>query len=380
LTSADLVIDDGQGTPAPPATDTLADTRAAITDQLTRLAAAVAVLRSSLEPVEAAQSAADLDDAERAAIASTLGDLAPFGIAGSVALPGDDLLARARVALGHGTTAAAQLENLDSATNVTIAGAPADGRQAEIAANRLTQIARSAFGEGMIIAPVVDLPDSSGGPEPTSVELVDWLGELAEVRRGVRAAHAMWLGSEALAGRPPELVGVQYPVKAGEPRESWVGGYAGPGQPWIPPISVRRALILERVGPVATSGCGFVFDGWAEEIPLAKDETTGLAVNINAADARPPQAWLLAVPPDPTAPNWRLGDIVASLTETLELARFRAAEPPADLPHRHLLPMIYVPDGISGTVPFSKIFSNVLQSEAITKLATAHGKVFGDGG
>jgi hypothetical protein len=123
-----------------------------------------------------------------------------------------------------------------------------------------------------------------------------------------------------------------------------------------------------------------VFDGWAEEIPLAKDETTGLAVNINAADARPPQAWLLAVPPDPTAPNWRLGDIVASLTETLELARFRAAEPPADLPHRHLLPMIYVPDGISGTVPFSKIFSNVLQSEAITKLATAHGKVFGDGG
>jgi hypothetical protein len=376
LTSADLLIDDGLGTPVQPAADTLADARATIADQLSRLAAVVTSLRSSLEQVEEAQSLTDLNDDQRAAIASAVRDLASFGIAGSVALPGDDLLANARIALGHGTTAAAHLENLDSEANTTIAGAPADGRQDEMAANRLTRIVRGAFGEGMMIAPVVDLPDFSGGPQPTSVELVDWLGELAEVRRGVRAAFAMWLGSEALAGRSPELVGVQYPVKPGE---SWVGGYAGSGQPWTPPISVRRALVLERVGPVATSGCGFVLDGWVEEIPLAKDESTGLAVNINAPDARPPQAWLLAVPPDPTAPNWRLGDIVASLTETLELARFRAAEPPADLPHRHLLPMIYVPDGISGTVPFSKIFSSVLQSEAITKLATAHGKVFGDG-
>ncbi len=227
------------------------------------------------------------------------------------------------------------------------------------------------------MVPVVDLPDTVG-PDvaPSGDELTDWIGELAEVRDTTRNAHALWLGAEALGRDAPELRGLQYPA---QPGESWVGGYRGAAQAWTPPRSVRRAMVFEQIGANATTGRGIVLDTWVEEIPVPDDETTGLAVNINASDARPPQSWLLAVPPDPNVTEWHLGDLVSILTETLELARFRAADPPADLPHRQVLPLVYVPDGIEGTRPFSKIFSNVLASAAINPLTVAHVKAFGNG-
>jgi len=43
-----------------------------------------------------------------------------------------------------------------------------------------------------------------------------------------------------------------------------------------------------------------------------------------------------------------------------------------------VLPLVYVPDGIEGTRPFSKIFGSVLNSAVINPLTVAHVKAFGN--
>jgi hypothetical protein len=101
-----------------------------------------------------------------------------------------------------------------------------------------------------------------------------------------------------------------------------------------------------------------------------------VAVNYNAAGARPPQSILLAVPSDPSRATWALTDLVSSVLETLELTRFRAMDPPADLPSRLLLPAIFVPEGISGlSLGLTLKGVDVLQESAVS---AAHWRSFGD--
>lgn len=378
LTADDLVVEQPQPVaPSAEAAGSVAACRAAVDAQLAALQPAVEALRALVDAADAAESDGDLPTADVAALRSTLSALEPFGVGGSVPLPSDDVLGCARTALVHGAAAAGERANLTTAGQRVVEGAPIPSGQADGAMARLAQVARTALGDATVMAPIVDLPGGTGpDAAPTSDELTDWIGELGEVRATTRGAMALWLAAEALGGAAPELVGLQYPA---QPGESWVGGYRGAPRPWTPPRSVRRAMVYERLGDAAATGRGLVLDSWAEEIPVPDDETTGLAVHINASDARPPQNWLLAVPPDPAVGEWRLGDLVAILTETLELARFRASEPPADLPQRQVLPLVYIPDGIEGTSSFSDIFSSVLNSAAISSLTVAHMKGFGDG-
>jgi hypothetical protein len=68
-----------------------------------------------------------------------------------------------------------------------------------------------------------------------------------------------------------------------------------------------------------------LLDEWVETIP-EDDVTTGVAFNYDRPDSEPPQAMLLAVPPDPNT-GWKWDDLVATLHDTLDLARLRAVEP-----------------------------------------------------
>ncbi|MFP8907536.1 hypothetical protein [Streptomyces atacamensis] len=47
---------------------------------------------------------------------------------------------------------------------------------------------------------------------------------------------------------------------------------------------------------------GLIVDEWTEVVPRDR-QTTGFALHIDAPDAAPPQAVLLAVPPD-ASPTW----------------------------------------------------------------------------
>ena len=71
--------------------------------------------------------------------------------------------------------------------------------------------------------------------------------------------------------------------------------------------------------------CGLLLDEWTETLP-AEAETTGIAFHFDRPSSEPPQAWLLAIPPDPKG-SWSWQDLVDSVTETLDLAHLRAVEP-----------------------------------------------------
>jgi hypothetical protein len=64
-------------------------------------------------------------------------------------------------------------------------------------------------------------------------------------------------------------------------------------------------------------------------------------------DSAPPQAILLAVPPDSESP-WNLWSMQQVLLETLDLARIRAVAPDALAGLGHYLPAIYLAVNAAG--------------------------------
>jgi len=73
------------------------------------------------------------------------------------------------------------------------------------------------------------------------------------------------------------------------------------------------------------SQAGLYLDDWTESIP-SRTEDTGLAFHYDRPNSEPPQALLLALPPDFTG-AWHWNDLVDAVRETMDLARRRAIEP-----------------------------------------------------
>ncbi len=88
------------------------------------------------------------------------------------------------------------------------------------------------------------------------------------------------------------------------------------------------------------SQSGLVIDEWDEIIP-GKVETTGIAVHYNQPNTEPAQTILLAISSELTG-QWTWDDLVATLHETLDRAKKRAAEPEllSATPFAHVLPAI----------------------------------------
>jgi hypothetical protein len=73
------------------------------------------------------------------------------------------------------------------------------------------------------------------------------------------------------------------------------------------------------------SQCGLLLDEWTEVIP-SQTQTTGIAFQFDKPNAEPPQSILLATSPRFSG-RWDWSDLVATLHETLDMARLRAVEP-----------------------------------------------------
>jgi hypothetical protein len=71
--------------------------------------------------------------------------------------------------------------------------------------------------------------------------------------------------------------------------------------------------------------CGLLVDEWTEVIPT-RTETTGMTFHYDRPNSEPPQSMLL-VTPAKFAGGWQWADLVATLQETLNLAKLRAVEP-----------------------------------------------------
>jgi hypothetical protein len=149
----------------------------------------------------------------------------------------------------------------------------------------------------------------------------DWLHGVARVRERLRHWERVILLGGALGRPEPDLVPVQFPHRPGEP---WLGLE-------YPPEHVidgdRLLYTAHYAAPFAPGqpACGLLLDEWTELIPQPV-ETTGIACHFDRPGAEPPQALLLVTPPRQTGP-WRFDDLVATLHETLDLAKSRAVEP-----------------------------------------------------
>ncbi|HEX8208199.1 MAG TPA: hypothetical protein VF587_19205, partial [Solirubrobacteraceae bacterium] len=213
----------------------------------------------------------------------------------------------------------------------------------------ITRASRLLCGEDLVVVPEFTLAGDAGdeweaalawsrGGHLTShltspFALDDWLHGVARVRPKVRALEQATLLAGVVGRAEPSLQPIQLPHAA----EGWLGLDFAPGAE----LAGDRVLYTAHYpGPFVKTAalCGLLVDEWTEVIP-GETETTGVAFHYDRPDSEPPQAMLLVVPPERRG-EWRWDDLVATLHETLDLARQRAVEP-ADVdgtPYAQLLP------------------------------------------
>lgn len=93
-------------------------------------------------------------------------------------------------------------------------------------------------------------------------------------------------------------------------------------------LGTASQLVVIGAPPAAGASVnGYVVDSWTEARPTGT-ATTGLAFRHDQPRARPPQAVLLAVPPDPATP-WDVATLGDTVLEALELAKLRLVAPRA---------------------------------------------------
>ena len=92
------------------------------------------------------------------------------------------------------------------------------------------------------------------------------------------------------------------------------------------PVSGKVSLVISSYGQTdfGKKISGLIIDEWPEIIP-DDNETTGVAFHYDIPNSEAPQALLLAIPYD-NGPTWKLEDIIATVNETLDLAKVRAVD------------------------------------------------------
>lgn len=220
-------------------------------------------------------------------------------------------------------------------------------------AKRLADVAHALLGDAAVVVPRLDLDDvradlttSLAADLAAPAELDGWLEGAAAVRDSARhLSEVLLLGGNDLQARVAQL-----PATAGEP---WLGGaLADPDT-----LSGRVSVVIFGAAALPAAGArgvGLVVDEWTEVIP-SREQTTGVAVHYDQPDSTAPQAILVAVPPE-RGRAWEFADLVATLHDTLEIARNRAVEPEhlgADV-YGQVLPLMVgeiVPEAAGGSAP-----------------------------
>lgn len=235
-----------------------------------------------------------------------------FGIAGAAPLVGDDLDGLVAQGLAVAREAAQRVERAQSLS------APAD-------------IVRAVFGEGFLALPRFTLSEPAalaGSLAATStlqggsaLAVYPWFQQVQRVREPLARLGASLHAAEAVGtGARMQLAVAQLPHVDGE---RWVG------LPAVPPgelpagrlsLVVHAAASLDLTQPLA----GLMIDEWVEVVPAAS-ETTAIAFQHDAPDARAPQSLLLAVPATP-GEAWSAASLHRLLLDTLALAQVRAVD------------------------------------------------------
>ena len=171
---------------------------------------------------------------------------------------------------------------------------------------------------------------------------VTWLHQVATVRPDVDALASVLTAVELLGTgpAPTDYSVVQLPHRPGQ---AWAGIALPDGSPLLAALTVGQ---VDFAQPLA----GLICDGWSEMIP-AKVETTGLTFHYDAPAARPPQAILLAAPPDLSQATWSFDAVADTILEALGLAKLRLVDAGQIRALGGMLPAIYLPQDNSFQVP-----------------------------
>jgi hypothetical protein len=177
------------------------------------------------------------------------------------------------------------------------------------------------------------------GADPHTVEA--WVQQLTHVRPAIARLDAAYTCAQLLgvAGAPQFTFGQLAPLPAANGPDRWLG---------LPlngttPLSGRIALAAIGIGTITAGNdyAGLLVDEWPERIPSTK-QTAAVAFHHEEPKSRPPQALLLAVCPD-QRDTWDDELILATLEETLQLAKIRAVDLDSIIDVGQILPALYVP-------------------------------------
>lgn len=205
---------------------------------------------------------------------------------------------------------------------------------------------RLIFGESFVILPQftaanpddlrMALADSTKAQGGDPLAVITWLDRVSRVRDGVARFNASLGYSDALeTGERLNLKVAQLPYRNDA---RWVGLPIKPGQSLSPS---RFSMVIQSMMPLDVKKplAGLLIDEWVEVIPNSI-ETTGLVFQYDQPDSAPPQAILLAVPPDPNL-QWNVWSLQQVLLETFDLARIRAVDPDSLDEVGHYLPAMH---------------------------------------
>ncbi len=205
----------------------------------------------------------------------------------------------------------------------------------------LTEAARSVLGDEFVLVPSFTLPATQAAEWASAYDtrealldyqknvvknefpVDDWLYGAARVRDKLHHLENLTFLAEALGTAAPDLRPIQLPFAADAP---WMAL----GFPAQARGKLEKELLLYTAHYAAEFDgtkpqCGLLLDEWTEVVP-AETETTGLTFHFDKPSSEPPQAILLVTPTQFTG-SWSWSDLVATLHETLDLARLRAVEP-----------------------------------------------------
>lgn len=174
------------------------------------------------------------------------------------------------------------------------------------------------------------------GPDAT----IPWFQRIARVRDGAAGLHEVLLYAETIGAADTldfQVAQLPLPASDAEP-DRWAALATDDLQGGKLSLVIHAPLAFAPEKSLA----GLLIDAWDEVVPN-RTETTAVAFHYDGPGAEAPQAILLAIPPDLSAP-WDVETLAALINEALDLTKLRAVDPSAladqtDL--GHYLPAAY---------------------------------------
>lgn len=261
------------------------------------------------------------------ALLAALLALADFGIISPAGSSGTDI---ARLAA---EMASQRLDRADALF------ATAGGVDSDIVA----KIAVELFGDGFWILPAISTVATAASDEwdvaltgrvalAGHAALRRWIADTGSVRGAVSRYGDTLLLADALA-TAPALSAMQVAQRGFTLAPGWIGtGLID---------NVAGAFVIEALGwsDPAQPATYLVLDHFVERLPGGDENTTGIAFNAPSPNARPPQAWLLAIAPDER--DWTTDSLLATLRDTADLARVRGVTLERQPYPARVLPVLY---------------------------------------